>query len=74
MKIVKFRNGNYAIRRWCFGWQYRDLRMSDGLRPWWWGRNNQWFKDCVTDDLDLLRRIFSERTDKGTPIGRDGRE
>ena len=73
MRIVKFKNGKYAIRRWMFGWQYKDLRTPGNMSPWWWGRHENWFCDCVTDDLELVKRIFYERTDRGTPIGRDGR-
>lgn len=44
MKIVKFENGKFAIRKFTiFGWQYKDLRTG-GL---WWNQSSVWFSDCL---------------------------
>lgn len=44
MKIVKFKDGTYGVRRLTlFGYEYKSFR-----RPlqFWWSRNSEYFSDC----------------------------
>ncbi len=72
MKIVRFKDGNYAIRKWSLfgGYAYKDLKSEHDI---WWGKDNQYFKDCLTNDLDyiklkLLGKLKKEKEDYGTPL------
>ena len=42
MKIVKFRDGTYGVRKWFGIYLYKDLTIS-GL---WWPMSSQFFSDC----------------------------
>ena len=42
MKIVKFRDGTYGVRKWFGIYLYKDLTIS-GL---WWSMSSQFFSDC----------------------------
>ena len=66
MKIVKFKDGRYAIRKWFFGYQY--LNLNDVVR--WVNRDYKWFHNCLTDDIERIMR-FTEPIDYGTPIDTD---
>lgn len=64
MKIVKFKDGQYGLRKWTiFGYEYFDLKS-----PWyWWGRSCSFFiKDCRSD-LESVQRA-SAMFDKGQPV------
>ena len=60
MKIVKFKDGKYGVRRLTlFGYKYKDFRVV----PFWWSRNSRFFSDC--------RGTLTEAeyyTDKGTVV------
>jgi len=63
MKIVKFKNGKYAIRKFdFFSLHYEYLDLKHGF---WWGRNYSGFKDCVGSYYSC-RVNYDARTDKGT--------
>jgi len=55
MKIVKFKNGKFAIEK---GWtkkRYKDLR-TEGC---WWAIGDKFFTDCLSDSLcDVLERQY----------------
>lgn len=63
MKIVKFRDGTYAIRRWFFGYQYLDTK---GCFLW---RNidHPYFKDCKLS-LNICIDLISNGRDFGEII------
>ena len=59
MKIVKFKDGTYGVRKWFGFYLYQDLTIP-GL---WWSRNSKFFSDC--------RGTLSQAeyfSDKGTVI------
>lgn len=65
MKIVKFKNGKFGIRRryWGFLWyEYKDLNNNC-----WWGINSRWMKDCIGTYEQCLE-IFHDSNDTGTPL------
>ena len=69
MKIVKFNNGKYAVRRFsilALGYEYKNL-MIGGHSSFWWSRRSEYFKDCL-GDLDVAKKVYNELTDKGTPL------
>ena len=56
MKIVKFDDGKYALRKFSFfemKYLYRDLMPA---AEHWWGRKDRWFKDCLADSEEEVRR------------------
>ena len=60
MKIVKFKDGTYGVRRLTlFGYKYKDLRS---LRHWL-SRNSPYFSDCHGTLAEA-----EYYTDKGTVV------
>lgn len=67
MKIVKFKNGKYGIRRWSLwsmGYEFNDL-VSGGYL---WSKVTDSMNSCQESDLQIVRKIFQNITDKGTPV------
>ena len=62
MKIVKFQNGSYGIRKWSFGYQYKDLKDH-----FWWSLQSNHFKDCQGTIAQVLD-VFKQKKDKGVPV------
>ena len=71
MKIVRFKDGAYGIRRFTpFGYQYKDIAYCpDRL---WWGITSSYFKDCKGTLKEVVKMFNSikQRTkiDGGTPV------
>ena len=65
VKIVKFVDGTYGIRRGFFRHRYRDLR---GAWNHWWRLDSEYAHNCRNKDLDLVISRYNELTDKGTPV------
>jgi len=66
MKIVKLKNGMYAVRKrrlWCLWYVYLDLAAT----KYWWGKGSQYYKDCL-GSLDDVEEALRDTTDEGTPI------
>ena len=43
MKIVKFKDGTYGVRRLTlYGYKYKDFHIP----RYWWSRNSIYFADC----------------------------
>jgi hypothetical protein len=64
MKIVKFKNGKYAIRKWHFtGWAYLDKKEKENY--WLFGDDHsQWY---LFDNLiDALYRVEVYKGRKST--------
>lgn len=63
MKIVKFSDGKYGVRKWTlFGYEYLDL-----LQPvFWWGLDSTFFGYCH-GTLQAAEKAAA-RFDKGTPV------
>jgi len=73
MKIVKFKNGEYAIRKWFFGYKY--LALNTGC---WYDmeyHSSIVLSRCVARDINkLIKRMNPkppEPIDYGTPIDTD---
>jgi ferritin len=66
VKIVRFKDGKYAVRRWFFGYEYLDL--APGWQHAWRTKTNHYFGDCLTNDLEHAKRMAEFRNDNGTPI------
>lgn len=61
MKIVKFNNGTYGIRRWFFGYQFKDLETA-----FWWRVGSKWIMHCQGEKEKVIE-IFNQKTDYGVP-------
>ena len=65
MKIVKFKDGRYGVRKSCiFIDFYLDLVSYDTN---WWTTRSKWMKDCK-GTLEECRKALDNITDKGIPI------
>ena len=65
IKLVKFKDGAYGIRRWRpWGHEYLDLQSEMGF---WWGRGSQLFKRCRSSEEEARRRL-ELLTDIGEPV------
>ena len=63
MKIVKFKDGSYGIRRgWLFGYEYKDLRGS-----FWWRISETYFIDCKGTKEQVMK-FYRNKNDKGTVL------
>ena len=62
-QIVKFKSGEYGIRRWSLfgGFEYKDLKTYGH----WWGFNSGYMHDCKAPFEDVIRLM-----DKGKPLSR----
>ena len=68
MKVVKFKNGKYAIRKWSlfyFGYVYLDTTYSSSAV--WWRKRDKWFKDCYINDISIAQELLAEIKDEGVP-------
>jgi len=69
MKIVKFEDGFYGIRKFSifyFRYVYLDIKSRGG---WWRPRKSEFFlNSCKNDDLEHVKKCFAMLKDKGTPI------
>tara|TARA_R110002020_G_scaffold190504_1_gene390036 strand:- start:910 stop:1119 length:210 start_codon:yes stop_codon:yes gene_type:complete len=58
MKIVKFKNGKYAIRKWFLIYFYAD---ADDFERWgWWLRHDKYH--AYIDDLDGAKNHYAHVT------------
>lgn len=59
MKVVKFNNGQWALRKFSIpilGWVYMDL--CPGCGDLWWSQSTIHFRDCVaTSEKDLRDKL-----------------
>jgi hypothetical protein len=63
MKIVQFKDGQYAIRSgWVF-YFYKDLKGSG-----WLSLSSRWIEDCKTPNLKDIQCHLNSLIDKGKPI------
>ena len=67
MKIVKFKDGTYGVRRFSlfFGYVYKDLANSGA--DFWWPRDSRSFRDCRSSK-ENAEAFFNIATDKGTKV------
>ena len=70
MKIVKFKDGTYAIRKGWFFYSYASLSATDC----WWSLDDSYVVNCkgslaeVTTSYNELIQTKIDSKDKGTPI------
>lgn len=57
MKLVKFSNGKYGIRRGIFDKEYLDFSFRTEHKRLWWPRCSGYFKDCMTSE-EIARKEF----------------
>ena len=65
MKIVKFMDGTFAIRKFSiffFSYIYKDLVTSH-----WWGLNDAYFYECK-GSIERVKKEYYKRKDKGRVI------
>lgn len=62
MKMVKFKDGTYGIRRGWFNKEYKDLGYD-----LWWGIKNSHIGDCKSTYEKVLQH-YNLIVDKGSPI------
>jgi hypothetical protein len=63
MKIVEFKDGTFAVRRWVLlGYEYKSLASSN-----WWGKRDNSFNNCK-GTREQAEREFNRLTDHGKPV------
>jgi len=62
MKIVKFKDGRYGVRRWSLGYEFKDFSST-----YWFRLSSRYINDCKADEA-TARAYLASRKDKGTPI------
>ena len=69
MKIVQFKNGTYAIRRWnWFEYEYLD-HMSNYWWPKGYDHNTQWTSlDGAVLRLERYKKFMAIKPDVGKPV------
>lgn len=74
MKIVKFKDNTYGIRRRIFSNlftpEFKDLTSS---YFWWWAGSIH-IKDCKSDNYELVLKIYNSMNDIGTPINEHNKQ
>jgi len=65
MKLVKFKNGKWGLRKGSFIWGYSFRDFKNG--GFWWSQESQHFRDCMTDE-DTARDYFNLATDCGEAV------
>ena len=64
MKIVKFKDGTYAIRKgWRFNYQYKDLNGK-----YWWSKNERDFFPMCKGNREDIEMLYLQLTDVGEVV------
>lgn len=61
MKIVRFDDGTWALRKFSlfwFRWVYRDLKGGGLFR--WRTKNDEYFHNCLADSEETLRKLVNK--------------
>lgn len=75
MKVVRFENGKFAVRKWVpFEYVYLDNDIVRSFRDRWWRKHLQ--QNAYVDTEEQARLLLAEynqrkrkpRFDKGTPV------
>jgi len=53
MKIVRFSNGEYGVRR---GWLLYEYLGLDSTEPFWWRKGDKYFRYCMGYLKDAEKR------------------
>ena len=67
MKLVKFKDGQYGIRKWRI--MYYDLDCPEARL--WWSRWCSYFLQCCRADKETAIKYFDILTDAGRPVKDD---
>lgn len=66
-KIVKFKNGQYGIRRLTFsGWDFLGMELQDG-KDFWWGSKARYVENYATGTLDQVKARLAAYPAKKLP-------
>lgn len=66
LKIVKFKNGKYGVRRLTvYGYEFLDLKNDDIL---WLDQCSRWYKSLCQTTLEKAKEGFDRFTDNGKPV------
>lgn len=57
MKIVKWADGTYSVRRWFLYYEYKDLRSYS----YWWGKSS-WYLSSCKGTLDKCQDFIKSQT------------
>ena len=70
IKLVKFSNGKFGVRRgnWFTGYRYKDLYRY-GNR-YWWDKKSKFFRDCMSSE-ESARKFFEAFKDKKMELKRN---
>lgn len=67
MKLIKFKDGTYSIRRlniWVLGYEYRSFSPTYEK---WYMMSSDFFR-CCRVDKETAEKEFNLLTDKGEPV------
>ena len=69
MKIVKFVNGTYGIRKWTLfrGYEYKDFSVAGMNNGWWWSMN-MGYNEHIQCSKEFIKGMFRTVTDKGREV------
>jgi hypothetical protein len=78
VKLVKFQDGRYGVRKWFFGYRYLDIRYYNLLLDtYWWPIDGRHINNCkgeLQEALDGLKRLReTKKVDVGVECYDDGR-
>jgi hypothetical protein len=66
MKIVKFKNGQFGLRKFSvFGYVYKDLKPNS---TYWWSLSDGFIDSCKTNSYNQVVDLYNKFHDKGTVI------
>jgi len=77
IKVVRFKDGTYGVRKWVFmeGYQFLDMSMYDKNWDQWWSidRHVDEFAKAPSEliaiaKLEAWKERMSRKNDKGTPL------
>ena len=64
MKVVKFKDGTYAIRKGWIFYKYLDLKT---VNSFYWNITDRFFADCKGTKEEVCKR-YKQPEDKGTIV------
>ncbi len=65
MRIVKFKNGKYAIRK--IDWMSLCYTYYDSRNNYWWSKNNECYHYCL-GTKEEVEEVFNRLTDHGEEV------
>ena len=66
MKLVKFKDGTYGVRKWSWlSLSYRYLDLKHGF--YWWDRSSSFFRGCKGTEA-RSRSLMNSISDRGKVV------